>query len=116
MDAVKYLKEVYRMCDSMEDCCDCPLEVFNITFPCKGTKVSAEYKDAEKCVAEVEKWSKEHPVKTRQSAILNVFPNTTLLKNGAIAICPEVVDKDRAFDCRRSCDECRKNYWLAEAE
>lgn len=116
MDAEKYLKEIYRMCDEMEECRYCPLNGCNLTFPCKGSKESAEYKYAEKCVAEVEKWSAEHPVKTRQSEFLRMYPDACIMENGAIQICPKRIEKSKKFDCGVSCPDCRKEYWLAEVK
>ena len=114
MDAVKYLRERKRICDKYEDCDGCPMSETNNRYGIICGSLNEEH--PEEAVAIVEKWSKEHPAKTRQSAILNVFPNAKLLKNGAIVICPKVVETDRAFDCCRNCDECRKNYWLADVE
>lgn len=118
MDAVKYLKEVYRMCDLMEECRNCPLNGCDLTFPCKGTKVSAEYKDTEKCVAVVEKWSAEHPIKTRQSEFLKMFPDASIGVNGALVIAPcNVNTKFESEICGiDKCEDCKKEYWLAEVE
>lgn len=123
MDAVKYLKEASRMCLSVE-CSECPLnyEVINPTFPCKTSSISAERKDPEKCVTIVEKWSAEHPVKTRQSEFLNVFPNAELNTDGILTIAPCLVDKTlnrsagNTEECciKNDCIKCRKEYWLAE--
>ena len=64
MDALKYLKEIHRMCKLMKECTDCPFHGCGLTFPWKGNEESAEYKDAEKCISIVEKWTAEHPKKT----------------------------------------------------
>lgn len=68
MDAVNFLKAYNRMCDNYggtciacsleEECCDLINEDCNF----------------EKVVSVVEKWAKEHPVKTRQSKFLEQFP------------------------------------------
>ena len=118
MDAVKYLKEVYRMCDSMEECRNCPLNGCNLTFPCKGTKVSAEYKDTEKCVTVVEKWSAEHPAKTRQSEFLKVFLFAPTDENGVPIMMPCHVDYRASKRCNSytDCGACKKDYWAAEVE
>ena len=118
MNAVKYLKEVYRMCESMEGCINCPLDGCGHVFPCKGTKLSAEYKDPEKCISIVGKWSDEHPIETRQSKLIKMFPNATLDALGSLDICPMEVDKDIIclIKTGAKCLDCRKNYWLAEVE
>lgn len=67
MDAVKYIKEFKRMCGSHPDCSDgCPLKrrcglLWN-------TNVNSE--SIEAIVAIVEKWSKEHPLKTNGMVIM----------------------------------------------
>lgn len=64
------------------------------------------------------KWCEEHPVKTRQSEFLKMFPNVIRFENNnIIAIKPCDVDKDYAiFPCALTCEECFKEYWLAEVE
>ena len=118
MDAEKYLKEIYRMCDEIEECRYCPLNGCNLTFPCKGSKESAEYKDAEKCVAEVEKWSAKHPAKTRQREFLKLHPNADI-REGILNLCPRriAVNSLSEDECRElRCSDCKKKYWLAEVE
>ena len=69
----------------------------------------------------VERWGKEHPLKTRQSEFLKMFPRAGRGEDGLIVFCPE--DFDSKFECplkRGSghdlCGECRKNYWLEEVD
>lgn len=114
MDAVKYLKEMNRMCNGA-NCCECPLYANN-----NGKKVNCEILEkeyAEEAVSIVEKWSAEHPVKTRKSEFLKMFPNVKLLNNEIIDICPRCVDitlpeRPRCYSVK--CPECKKDYWLAE--
>ena len=112
MDAVKYLKERERMCNSYNNMCDgCG---FGKVPKCNRT----EEDNPEKAVAIVEKWSAEHPVKTRQSEFLKMFPNAPLRENGSIAICPLDVDRDVKCSQKQGlrCLDCQKEYWLAEVE
>lgn len=117
MDAVKYLKEASRMCLSVE-CSECPLnyEVKNPTFPCKTSSINAERNDPEKCVTIVEKWSAEHPVKTRQSEFLELFPNASTDEDGVLDISPCAIDVNYFKGCEdeTNCAICAKEYWLAE--
>lgn len=63
------------------------------------------------------KWCKEHPIKTRQSEFLKMFPNVELVGGEVINICPNIIDCQYGADCcKLSCNECRKKYWLAEVE
>ena len=121
MDAVRYLKEIYRMCDSFVECKDCHIRNEfgkSIVFPCMGTESSVEIAETEKLVSIVEKWSAEHPTNTRQSEFLKMFPNSRKI-NGILDICPSRIDlnsvsEDECLDLL--CIECKKKYWLAEVE
>ena len=109
MDAVKYLKERKRMCDSYNNMCDgCG---FGKVPKCNRT----EDDNPEKAVAIVEKWSDEHPKKTRQSELLKAFPNAEI-ENGIAVACPKSLDKNVECEPLSSCVECIRKYWLTEIE
>ena len=66
----------------------------------------------------VEKWSAEHPIKTRQSEFLKMFPNAKLV-NGHINICPKAINDTvtNYIDCRNLlCSDCKEKYWLEEVK
>lgn len=111
MDAVKYLEERKRMCGSYNNMCvGCG---FGQVPKCNNTE---DY-NPEKAVAIVEKWSEEHPVKTRQSELLKLFPDTED-RNGVIPICPKHLIK--GYECPENgdakCIKCQEKFWLAEVE
>lgn len=109
MDAVKYLKERERMCNSYNNMCDgCG---FGKVTKCNRT----EEDNPEKAVEIVEKWSKEHPAKTRQSEILKIIPDATI-RNGILITKPCEVNEKIKDRCKKYdyCRDCRKEYWLAE--
>lgn len=110
MDAVKYVKALRRLCSSRDDCFGCPLE--NKEDCCCITDTSTE-----KAVQIVEEWAKEHPVKTRQSELLKLFPNTKI-DRVVIIFCPRNFlpegEKNEYCKGNKSCRECRKDYWLTE--
>lgn len=120
MDAVKYLKETMRMCDTTKDCEECPFHNLNATFLCHLNVANPE-----KAVEIVEKWVAEHPKKTRQSEFLKMFPRVPM-KNGLLLTNPCWVDStvkclkqksDGVYeDAPEKCVECRKKYWLTEVE
>lgn len=88
MDAIKFLKEKYRMTKKCRICCaDCPLSSENNTtgFACSDFQgVHPEI-----AVSIVEKWSKEHPQETRLSQFLKCYPNAMLREDGVpMQICP----------------------------
>lgn len=121
MDAVKFLKERARMCEANQTgemtCENCA--AYKGVSQCYKL---GEPKDPEKMVAIVEQWAKEHPIKTRQSEFLKLFPGAEPTKDGVLAICPNAfspVYKDERGLCKwhyAGCDNCCREFWLAEVE
>lgn len=121
MDAVEFLEEFDRMCDSYGgDCGNCEIH--------KETKSSLTcrayvFAHPRKAVEIVERWAKEHPKKTRQSELLKLFPRVGMASNGTIDFCP--INFDEEFTCPEKgkfdsgeckCPDCRKKYWLEELD
>ena len=50
-------------------------------------------------VESVERWGKEHPLKTRQSEVLKMFPSASKQGDGILTFCPRAVDTE--FLCPR---------------
>ena len=118
MDAVRFLKEKNRMCERYSMCKEgCPLK--KPADENRRTCIGYCFFYPEEDVAIVENWSAEHPFKTRQSEFLKMFPNAELMNNEIIYMCPKFIDKTYKDDKDCSaikCDECKKEYWLAEVE
>ena len=110
MDAVEFLNEGTRMCNSYEACVGCPMYP---TDDCCMVKMNLK-----QMIRIVEQWAKEHPVKTRQSEFLKIFPNASLDDYGILLIAPcDVYDEERKSDCwENGCDKCRHDFWLKEIE
>lgn len=110
MDAVEFLNEGTRMCNSYEACVGCPMYP---TDDCCMVKMNLK-----QMIRIVEQWVKEHPVKTRQSEFLKIFPNANLDDYGILLIAPcDVYDEERKSGCwENGCDKCRHNFWLKEIE
>lgn len=118
MDAVEFLKAKVRMCENTH-CEACGLHSGNIYC------VTYCFVYPDEAVAAVEKWAKEHPVKTRQSEFLKVIPNAPMrIPGDVLDVCPNEVDatqscptsakpSDQTLDI---CYLCKKAYWLAEVE
>lgn len=104
-----------RMCKKINECKDCPLGVNN-----NGDGIACSFlmrKTPDKANEIILNWCKEHPIKTRQSEFLKMFPNAETNGNGRISICPKNLDKN--YGCKlepNACGECMDNYWLAEVE
>lgn len=109
MDALEFLKERKRMCNSYKGCGGCPLEGINCSIG-----IGMSDKECERIITAVEQWSKERPRKTRQSAFLKQYPNAPL-DGGALVLCPRAVDF--TYTCpisEKRCKVCRKQFWSQE--
>lgn len=116
MDAIEYLKNKER-CVCRSSCLRCPFDSTN-----NGKNVECEDLEVlypERAVEIIEKWSAEHPVKTRQSEFLKIFPDAITENDGIIAIAPCDLDKSyrKESECLiTDCDKCRIDYWVSEVE
>lgn len=118
MDALEFLKEERRMCNSFDTgCVKCPLGDI-------GCCVSPEETDEEfeKEIAIVERWSKEHPRKTRQSVFLEQYPEARIGDDGVLQVYPCSISashRNARGNCAtmsRECPDCRREFWIQEAE
>nr|DAT93514.1 MAG TPA: hypothetical protein [Caudoviricetes sp.] len=113
MDALKYLKTLRRMCNG--ECRECEYEKRSGFDPCTVW----QYDHPEEAVAIAEQWAAEHPVKTRQSVFLEMFPNAPIFPDtGIVKMSPCEVDAVLRGNCPGvgCCLECRKKFWLTEVE
>lgn len=112
MDAVEFVKTVNRLCKNRH-CDGCPVAKEGrcmVGFDDKSVK------NIEETISKVEQWAKDHPVKTRQSEFLKMFPNAKIY-NDVIWLCPKYIGCD--YRPERNCDEiscfdCKRKFWLAE--
>lgn len=113
MDAVRFLKERKRMCNSFggNSCTGCKIYIK------KGTMMCLEFqgKFPEQTVDIVEKWAKEHPRKTLLQDFLEKYPKA-IIEDGAFpAACPfqfgyeTESEKDKNAYCESTArDSCRR--------
>lgn len=106
MDAVDFYKAFKRMCDKT-DCKNCLLD--------QKCRPSANV-EPEEVVELVEEWAKEHPVKTRQSELLRMFPNAMINESDGILCITPCNIEGKSIGCPngKSCGDCRREYWLTE--
>ena len=125
MDAVEFLKEAKRYCewcknttqDGKKRLCDaCYFEKLNDIFNLHSMAYC-------KFVEIVEKWAKEHPVKTRQDEFFNQWPDAEIGYDGLPTVAPcqlnvELLQCESQKDCedRGVCNKCRRDFWLKEIE
>ena len=114
MDAVEYVKQRERMCDYYVNCDDCPSGDYH---------GCASLNEIPNMVPIVEKWAKEHPVKTRQSEFLKMWPNAEIGDDGFPSVAPcqlykDMEEKDENGVCCKNCGcgICRRDFWLKEVE
>ena len=119
MDAVKFFKTANRLCKN-RSCRECPVckdGVCMVMHAFRKDDNDDLVKSIEETVSKVEQWAKDNPVKTRQSELLKLFPNTKI-DSGVIIFCPRnflpEVERDEYCKGDKSCIECRKEYWLTE--
>ena len=84
-----------------------------------GTEISCGYlvrETPDKANEIILKWCEEHPIKTRQSEFLKMFPNAKISEtHGVIICCPQKVDKTVFCEGKR-CLTCMRAYWFAEVD
>ena len=122
MDVVKFIEERNRMCKSfVGGCKGCPASnACEDNLSCAIGYASTL--DATKQVAIVEKWSKEHHRKTRQSVFLEQYPDAVLDGVGVLRICPIYLSAEYRDDCNggknigKKCSDCRREFWMQEVE
>lgn len=107
------------MCSSFSKCTECEIG----GFACSIGLLNKSIEDDEKIIKIVEKWAAEHPLRTRQSEFLKMFPNAKLDKSDVPAVQPCYVDSSYGVDgtkanccIGKTCAVCRREYWLAELE
>lgn len=112
MDALKFLKERKRMCNSYKLCTGCPLKEEHCII-----SSSTSDEDYERMIKVVAQWSKEHPCKTRQSVFLEQWPDAEIDSQGAPKIYSCYLDKTlRKRGCNSDCEKCRHEFWMQEVE
>lgn len=105
MDAVKFLLEFDRMCRSCQGCAGCPA-----IGSCDCSRESVE--DLKRLVGIVERWSKDHPQKTRLQDFRERYPNAVMKINGVPLVCCENLGYCKECDTNIGCVKC----WNAPME
>lgn len=121
MDAVKFIKEINRLCEAQEDCEDCPLIGHACDVNTATIMSCYNIESVQKMVQIVEQWAKDHPAKTRKSEFLKMFPNADMQRIYTLFPCvidqtirPTRCNKYKSFSSQKKCVECRDDYWNEE--
>ena len=114
MDAVEFLKALGRLCNNYLCGDNCPL-----IDSCDDESDDGYVRK----VQIVEQWAKEHPVKTRQSEFLKMWPDAEIGDDGYPSVAPcqlykDMEEKDENGVCCKNCGcgICRRDFWLKEVK
>lgn len=115
MDAVEFFKTVNRLCEN-QSCRECPVCKEGVCMVMNMVRIDGGLVESiEETVSKVEQLAKDHPVKTRQSEFLKLFPNATIDEdNGILCIKPCTIDESIGCTNGKGCDDCYRKYWLTE--
>nr|DAN11469.1 MAG TPA: NADH-ubiquinone oxidoreductase [Caudoviricetes sp.] len=118
MDAVEFFKTVNRLCEN-QSCRECPVCKEGVCMVMNMVRIDGGLVESiEETVSKVEQWAKGHPVKTRQSEFLKMFPNARIDDSRVLIFCPKdflpVGARSTYCEKHENCKECRKDYWLTE--
>lgn len=116
----EFLKEWSRLCKCSICSEQCSDAACLIEKACDGC-YSWCYQFIKNCPDEVinfvQKWSDEHPIKTRQGEFLKVFPNARMREDYLVLdVCPMSLDKHFSCEKYTTCNDCLRDYWLKEVE
>ena len=70
MDAKKFVKEFYRMCESIKNCDECGLD----PTKCDITDHNATDAEIDYAIDVINRWSKEHPIEYNRDVIMRLLP------------------------------------------
>ena len=103
MDAVEFIKEYSRLCNTYKNCTKCPFR----ENPC-GTDCEWTLGLEEEIVSTVEQWSKSHPQKTIMQDFFEKFPNATKDSSGNPMVCPQALGYGNfcCDDTNHNCTMC----------
>lgn len=106
-----FVKEFNRMCESnREKCKGCKFVAM-----CSCNLLDIRPEEFAQMYDAIAEWSDTHPVKTRQSEFLKLFPNAVIDDDdGILGIKPCYIDERIGCTDEKGCDGCRRKYWLAE--
>ena len=117
MEALEFLKERKRLCNSYKNCDGCPF----VKGLCAISDITSD-EERKSVIATVEQWAKEHPRKTRQSVFLEQYPEARIGDDGVLQIYPCSISashrnaRGNCVTMGRKCPDCRREFWMQEVE
>lgn len=92
---IGFVKEADRVCLMHEECKECP---FSGRKACPKAVLEYDTPDVQAIIDALQKWSDEHPVKTRLDDLLEKYPNVPLREDGLLDFLPSRLGY---------CEDCR---------
>ncbi|MFR8759194.1 MAG: hypothetical protein ACLVG7_01510 [Negativibacillus sp.] len=99
MDALMFFRELNRMCRFYKGCDGCPF----CDEECCPTIIGEK---ADEIVQFVERWSKNHPQKTRLQDFLEKYPNAPIEVDGTPKVCCENLGYCKDCNAETDCVRC----------
>lgn len=100
MDAVKFLAEFKRMCKTYQGCAGC-CAIENCNYMSMESDAQRQ-----ELVVIVERWSKDHPQKTRKQDFLEKYPNAPIEVDGTPKACCEILGYCKDCNAEVDCISC----------
>lgn len=103
MDVLKFAKEFKRMCHTYTEtmCKGCPREK---CLKCEIKELSNT--GIKELINDVEKWSKEHPQRTRLQDLLEKYPSAMMCNDDSPKVCCKHLGYIMSCPENKNCKEC----------
>lgn len=106
MDAMKLVKEWTRLCESMPECCVCPVMCHVEKIPCNAVNGP---ESVYKMFKAVEAWAAENPQKTILEEFMEKYPGARINNRGIPPeLCPDDLGYSKAEKCGTGNNICVK--------
>jgi len=108
MDIARLLGELNRMCKAYSDCDQCPIGCADHLVCLFSSIVNPriDFKEFINDISKVEKWSSEHPQKTRLQDFMEKHPNALTTTKGVPMTSPRLMGYCEGKDYDMACLSC----------
>lgn len=115
MDAIRFLIVEHEFLDFYTKCPNTNANQINYFKKYKEYKSNNDYAGM---IKTLETWLLYYPIKSKQDAFLEKFPNARLDADGTIDICPQILFGESVKpDCRGyMCASCRQAFWSSKQQ
>lgn len=108
MDALEFVKTINRLCKNRH-CNGCPVAKEG---RCRAGFDDKSVESIEETISKVEQLAKDNSIKTRQREFLRMFPDAVIEDDGILCVDPCIIEKSIRCTNGKTCDDCRREYWL----